>query len=62
MQHEPRPAIPMEKQLGRVHNLGRVESQGISKADHAVLARLMESQIWYQLASSVWMDVVSLIP
>ena len=30
-----------------------VESLGISKASQTVLARLMESQIWHQLASYV---------
>ena len=29
-------------------------SLGISKLDQTVLARLMESQIWHQLAGSVW--------
>ena len=33
--------------------MGRTESLGISKASKIVLARLMESQIWYQLAGSV---------
>ena len=33
--------------------LGRTESLGISKASKIVLARSMESQIWYQLAGSV---------
>ena len=37
----------MEKQLGWC------ESLGISKAGQTVLARLMESQIWHQLAGSV---------
>ena len=36
----------MEKQLGWC------ESLGISKAGQTVLARLLESQIWHQLASS----------
>ena len=44
----------MEKQLGWALNLGRVESMGISKEGQTVLARLMESQIWYQLARSLW--------
>ena len=35
----------MEKELGWVHNLGRVESLGTSKVDQTVLARLMECQI-----------------
>ena len=43
----------MEKQLGWAHTLGRVEYLGISKAGETVLARLMESQIWHQPASSV---------
>ena len=33
--------------------LGGTESQGISKVGQTVVARLMESQIWHQLASSV---------
>ena len=52
MKHKPRPAIHMEKQLGWALNLGRVESMGISKVGQTVLARLMESQIWYHLDSS----------
>ena len=43
----------MEKQVGWAHKLGGVQSLGISKADQTVLARLMESQILHQLASSV---------
>ena len=43
----------MEKQLEWAGKLGRVVSLGISKACQAVVARLMESQIWHQLASSV---------
>ena len=43
----------MEKQLGWTWKLGGVELLGISKAGQTVLARLMESQIWHQLASSV---------
>ena len=54
MKHEPRPAVHMEKQLGWAHMLGEVESLGISKAGQTVLSRLMESQIWCQLAGSVW--------
>ena len=50
---EPRPAIHMERQLGWGHKLGGVESLGISKAGLTMLARLMEFQIWHQLASSV---------
>ena len=53
MKHEPRPAILMEKQLGWACKLGGEESLGISKVGQTVLARLMESQIWHQLASSV---------
>ena len=33
--------------------LGGVESLGISKAGQTVLASLIESQIWHQLAGSV---------
>ena len=33
--------------------MGGAESLGISTVGHTVLARLMGSQIWYQLASSV---------
>ena len=54
MKREPRPAIHMEKQLGWVLMLRGAESLGISKVGQTVLARLMESQIWHQLASSVW--------
>ena len=50
MKHEPRPVIYMEKQLGWAHKLGGMESLGISKVGGTVLARLMESQMWYQLA------------
>ena len=53
MKHEARPAIHMEKQLGWAPKLGRAESLGISKVGQTVLARLMESQIWHQLAGSV---------
>ena len=53
MKHEPRPAIYMEKQLGWARKLGGVESLGIFKAGQTVLAGLMESQIWHQLAGSV---------
>ena len=34
-------------------NLGQVESQGISKAGQTVLARVMESQLWHQIAGSM---------
>ena len=53
MNHEPRPAIHMEKQLGWTGKLGGVESLGISKAGQTVLTRLMESLIWHQLSGSV---------
>ena len=53
MKHEKRPAIHMEKQHGWAHMLGGAVSLGISKAAQTVLARLMESQIWHQLADSV---------
>ena len=53
MKHEQRPAIHIEKQLGWARKLGGAESLGISKAVQRVLARLMESQIWHQLAGSV---------
>ena len=45
----------MEKQLGFAHNLGRAESLRLSP----VLTRLMESQMWHQLAGSValWGEV-----
>ena len=43
----------MEKQLGWAGKLGGAESQGISKTGQTVLARLMESQIWHQLAGSM---------
>ena len=43
----------MERQRGLAGKLGRVESLGISKVDQTMLARLMESQIWHQLACSV---------
>ena len=62
MKLEPRPAILMEKQRGWAVKLDGTESLGISKVGQIVLARLIESQIWYQSADSVWMDVVSLIP
>ena len=51
MQYETRPALHMEKQLGWAHKFGGVESLEISKASQIVLAGLMESQIWHQLAS-----------
>ena len=42
----------MEKQLRWAHKLDGTETLGISKVVQTVLARLMESQIWHQLASS----------
>ena len=54
MKHESGPAIHMGKQLGWAHKLGGAESLGISKVGQTVLASLMESQIWHQLAGSVW--------
>ena len=53
MKHEPRPAIFMEKQLGRACNLGGAESLGIPKGGQSVVARLMESQISHELGGSV---------
>ena len=52
VKHEQRPAIHMEKQLGWTQKLGGAESLGISKASQTVVARLMDSQIWHQLAGS----------
>ena len=43
-----------KKQLGWACKLGGAESRGTSKVGQTVLARSMESQIWHQLASSVW--------
>ena len=43
----------MEKQLGWTHKLSGAEPLGISKAGHTVLARLMEFQIWHQLAGTM---------
>ena len=57
VKHEPRPAIPMEKQLGWASILGGAEPLGISRIGQTVLARFMESQIRHQLAGSVWMVV-----
>ena len=51
MKHKPRPAINMEKQLGWACKLGGVEPLWITKVGHAVLARLMEYQIWHQPGS-----------
>ena len=53
MQRERRPVVLMEKQLECNGKLGGMESLGMSKVGQAVLARLMESQIWNQLANSV---------
>ena len=50
MQHKPRPAIHMEKQLGWACKLGGAEFLCISKTGATVLARLVESHIWHQLA------------
>ena len=50
---EPRPAIHMERHIGWTRKLCETESLGISKVGQIVLARLIESQIWYQLAGSV---------
>ena len=46
----------MEKQLGWACELGGAKPLGISKTSQTVLARLMESQIWHQLASSVGVE------
>ena len=43
----------MEKQLRWAQKWVGVESVGIFTVGQTVLARLMESQIWHQLASSV---------
>ena len=40
----------MEKQLGLAHKMGGAQSLGISNVGPTVLATLMESQIWHQLA------------
>ena len=53
MQYEPRPTIHIENQLGWAHKLRGAESLGISKVGQTVLPRLMEFQIWYQLAGSM---------
>ena len=46
----------MEKLLRWDHKLGGAESLGISKVGQTVLAKLMESQMWHQLAGCgfVW--------
>ena len=43
----------MEKKLRCCHKLGGVESLGIFKVGHTILAMLMESQIWHQPIGSV---------
>ena len=53
VQHEPRPAINMEKKLGWTHKLGGTASLGISRMGQTVLARLMESLMWY-LLPALW--------
>ena len=55
MKHELRPAIHIKKQLEWACRLGGAESLGISQADpdQIVLSRLMASQIWQQLASTL---------
>ena len=53
MQQEPRSAIHMEKQLGWACKLGGAEFLCISKTGATVLARLVESHIWHQLAGSI---------
>ena len=53
MLRQDKPFIPREKQLGWACKLGGVESLGISKVGQTVLPRLMEFQIWYQLAGSM---------
>ena len=53
VKHEPRPVSHMYKQLGWAHKLSGVESLGNSKAGQTAFARLMESQIWHQLAGCV---------
>ena len=53
MQHELRPALYREKQVGWAAELGGAEPLSISKAGPTVLARLVKSQIWDQLAGSV---------
>ena len=57
VKHEPKPVFDMEKQLGWACKLGGAESLGISMVGQTVLSRLMESQVWYQLASSVVQSV-----
>ena len=52
MKHEPRSVIHIEKQLEWACKLGGKKSLEISRAEKTVLARLMESHIWHQPASS----------
>ena len=52
MKDEPRPAIHMEK-LGQAHKFDGAESLVIFRVGQTMLARLMESQIWHQPASSL---------
>ena len=53
MKHEPQPANHMEKQLGWVHMWVGQSLWGSSRGGQTVLARLMEFQIWDQVASFV---------
>ena len=53
VKHEPIPAIYMKKHFGWAHKLGGAESVGNSKAGQTVLSRLLECQIWHQLAGSM---------
>ena len=43
----------MKHELGWAYNLGEAESLGTSKVGQTMLASMMESQIWHQLAGSV---------
>ena len=43
----------MEKQFGWACKLGGAESLGLTRAGQIVLARLMEFQIWHQLAGTM---------
>ena len=47
MKQDPRPTIHMEKLLLIAVKLGGMEPQVISRARQTVLAKLMESQMWY---------------
>ena len=53
MRQELRPAIHVEKPLLAAVRWVGLESQGISRVGQTVLARVMESQICHQPASSV---------